>query len=36
MQKLWYLISFQLWHERWMGDMERHDEGEPHARAVCN
>jgi asparagine synthase (glutamine-hydrolysing) len=36
MQKLWYLISFQLWHQRWMGGMERHDEGEPHARAVCN
>lgn len=36
MQKLWYLISFQLWHDRWMSDVQRHDEGEPHARAVCN
>ena len=36
MQKLWYLISFQLWHERWMTRVERRDEGEPHARAVCH
>ena len=36
MQKLWYLISFQLWHERWMKPVERHDEGTPHARVVCN
>ena len=36
MQKLWYLISFQLWHERWMTGLQRHDEGEPHARAVCH
>lgn len=36
MQKLWYLISFQLWHERWMTPAENHDEGEPHARVVCH
>jgi asparagine synthase (glutamine-hydrolysing) len=36
MQKLWYLISFQLWHQRWMTGLERHDQGTPHARAVCN
>lgn len=36
MQKLWYLISFQLWHERWMTPLQRHDEGTPHARVVCN
>ncbi|HYC36414.1 MAG TPA: asparagine synthase (glutamine-hydrolyzing) [Usitatibacter sp.] len=36
MQKLWYLISFQLWHERWMTGLEHHDEGEPHARVVCH
>jgi asparagine synthase (glutamine-hydrolysing) len=36
MQKLWYLISFQLWHERWMTPAQRHDEGSPHARALCH
>ncbi len=36
MQKLWYLISFQIWHERWMTRLERHDEYKPDARAVCH
>ena len=35
MQKLWYLISFELWRERWMsGQIDSDEGGVPHARAV--
>ena len=34
-QKLWYLISFELWRERWMTAPQQHLET-PHARAVCH
>jgi asparagine synthase (glutamine-hydrolysing) len=36
MQKLWYLIAFELWRERWMVQPQRETRGEPHARAVCH
>ena len=36
MQRLWYLISFELWRERWMTGSHRQSEGTPHARVVCN
>jgi asparagine synthase (glutamine-hydrolysing) len=37
MQKLWYLIAFELWRERWMsGSGKQRSEGASHARVVCN
>lgn len=36
MQKLWYLIAFEVWRGRWMGGARIRMEGEPHARAVCH
>jgi hypothetical protein len=37
-QKLWYLIAFEMWRERWMKPVERdtHTEGTLDARAVCH
>ena len=37
MQKLWYLIAFELWRERWMsGGKKQRSEGASDARLVCN
>ncbi|HET6264386.1 MAG TPA: asparagine synthase C-terminal domain-containing protein, partial [Usitatibacter sp.] len=36
MQKLWYLIAFELWRERWMTGQGTRTEGAAHARAVCH
>ena len=36
MQKLWYLIAFELWRERWMTGEAKTTEGAQHARVVCN
>jgi asparagine synthase (glutamine-hydrolysing) len=36
MQKLWYLIAFELWRERWMTGRSKETEGAAHARAVCH
>jgi len=37
MQKLWYLIAFELWRERWMGSgRTKHTEDAAHARVVCH
>ena len=36
MQKLWYLIAFELWRERWMTGAQQQAEGAQHARVVCN
>ena len=36
MQKLWYLIAFELWRERWMAGSRQNSEGTQHARVVCN
>jgi asparagine synthase (glutamine-hydrolysing) len=33
-QKLWYLLAFEMWRERWMAPAERTDEEAPDARAV--
>ena len=35
-QKLWYLIAFEMWRERWMKPVERNVEGALDARAVCH
>ena len=36
-QRLWYLLSFELWRERWMSETpNREMEGAPYARAVCH
>ena len=36
-QRIWYLLSFELWRSRWMTrTSDRHDEGTPYARAVCH
>jgi asparagine synthase (glutamine-hydrolysing) len=35
-QKLWYLLAFEMWREKWMKPAERADEGNADARAVCN
>ena len=36
-QRLWYLVSFELWRERWMTETsDRDTEGAPYARAVCH
>jgi asparagine synthase (glutamine-hydrolysing) len=32
-QKLWYLLSFEMWRSRWM-QSDRKSEGAQHARAV--
>ncbi|MDQ3025358.1 MAG: asparagine synthase (glutamine-hydrolyzing) [Pseudomonadota bacterium] len=36
MQKLWYLIAFELWRSRWMTGNKQQTEGTQHARVVCN
>jgi asparagine synthase (glutamine-hydrolysing) len=36
MQKLWYLIAFELWRERWMQGRAERTEGAQHARVVCH
>jgi asparagine synthase (glutamine-hydrolysing) len=36
MQKLWYLIAFELWRERWMTARSTQSEEPPHARVVCH
>ena len=36
MQKLWYLIAFELWRERWMGGRSTKTEETAHARVVCH
>jgi asparagine synthase (glutamine-hydrolysing) len=36
MQRLWYLISFELWRERWMTGTTQKTEGAQHARVVCH
>lgn len=36
MQKLWYLIAFEVWRERWMTGNAQRREGAHHARVVCN
>lgn len=36
MQKLWYLIAFELWRERWMEGTAARTEGAQHARVVCH
>jgi hypothetical protein len=33
-QKLWYLLAFEMWRERWMRPSERFHEEAPDARAV--
>jgi asparagine synthase (glutamine-hydrolysing) len=33
-QKLWYLLAFEMWRDRWMRPAERIDEEAPDARAV--
>jgi asparagine synthase (glutamine-hydrolysing) len=36
-QRIWYLLSFELWRERWMTrTTDRDAEGTPYARAVCH
>ena len=36
-QRVWYLLSFELWRERWMTETSDRDaEGTPYARAVCH
>jgi asparagine synthase (glutamine-hydrolysing) len=36
-QRLWYLLSFELWRERWMTQTSNRDsEGAPYARAVSH
>jgi asparagine synthase (glutamine-hydrolysing) len=33
-QKVWLLLAFEMWRERWAGDQHHRDEGAAHARAV--
>ena len=33
-QKLWYLLAFEMWRERWMQSVDRTHEEAPDARAV--
>ncbi len=33
-QKLWYLLSFEMWRARWMGGAQTQTQDIPHARAV--
>ncbi|HUP97847.1 MAG TPA: asparagine synthase (glutamine-hydrolyzing) [Usitatibacter sp.] len=35
-QKLWFLIAFELWRDRWMTGSATQTEGAQHARVVCN
>jgi asparagine synthase (glutamine-hydrolysing) len=36
-QKLWYLLAFEMWREKWMQPVERtNKEGNADARAVCH
>lgn len=35
-QKLWYLLAFEMWRERWMKPVERNRKETLDARAVCN
>jgi asparagine synthase (glutamine-hydrolysing) len=35
-QKLWYLLAFEMWRERWMKPVERNREEALDARAVCH
>jgi asparagine synthase (glutamine-hydrolysing) len=35
-QKLWYLLAFEMWRERWMKPVERTREDALHARVVCH
>jgi hypothetical protein len=34
-QKIWYLLAFEMWRSRWMKPQER-TQGVEHARALCN
>ena len=33
-QKVWLLIAFEMWREKWMVGRSQHDQGVAHARAV--
>lgn len=35
-QKVWYLLAFEMWRERWMKPVETATEGALDARAVCH
>ncbi len=35
-QKLWYLLAFEMWREKWMKPAERNHVEPDNARAVCN